>query len=69
MTELMRMAWLCAGWQVDAAALVTLRAKADSVFLQPKLPPLTLLGPVAIEGLPNLTISSLSWMLNHKIHG
>jgi hypothetical protein len=31
--------------------------------------PLTLLGSVAMEGLPNLTISTLSWMLNHKVQG
>ena len=53
----------------DAAALVALRAKAEEVFLPPKLPPLTSQGPVAMEGLPNLTISSLSWMLNHKVQG
>jgi len=55
--------------QVDAAALVALRGKAEEAILKPKLPPVTLLGPVAIEGLPNLTISSLSWMLNYKING
>lgn len=64
---------LAAGGQgsgkVDAAALVSLRTKAEEIFLQPKLAPLTLMGPVAMEGLPNLTISSLSWMLNHKIQG
>ncbi|KAM3576770.1 hypothetical protein VYU27_001364 [Nannochloropsis oceanica] len=53
----------------DIAALVALRAKAEEVFLQTKLPPLTSVGPVAMEGMPHLTISSLSWMLNHKVQG
>lgn len=53
----------------DTAALVALRAKADEVFLQTKLPPLTSRGPVATEGMPHLNISSLSWMLNHKVQG
>jgi AP-3 complex subunit beta len=54
---------------VDAAALVALRAKAEEVFLPPKLPPLTLQGPVAAAGRAGLTVGSLSWMLHHKVPG
>ena len=58
-----------AGGTGDAAALVALRAKAEEVFLPPKLPPLTLEGPVAAAGRAGLTVGSLSWMLHHKVPG
>lgn len=55
---------------VDAAALVALRAKAEEVFLPPKLPPLTLQGRAAAPGgRGGLTVGSLSWMLHHKVPG
>jgi hypothetical protein len=39
------------------------------IVLGPKLPPLTLLGPVALEGRPNFTIGSLANTVDHSAKG
>uniref|UniRef100_A0A7S2SUN3 AP-3 complex subunit beta n=1 Tax=Rhizochromulina marina TaxID=1034831 RepID=A0A7S2SUN3_9STRA len=55
--------------QVEHTALEALRTKAQQVMRSKKLPPLTLLGPVAVEGHSNLTIGSLSSIVGHEAKG
>lgn len=55
------------GFMADDAALEQLHGHAEKICLPPKLPPLTLLGPVALEGLPNFSIGSLSSMVSHQV--
>lgn len=47
---------LTVGTAVDEASLQALRMQAPQVMLAAKMPPLTLLGPVSVEGLTDLTI-------------
>mmetsp|Transcript_49205 Transcript_49205/g.67077 ORF Transcript_49205/g.67077 Transcript_49205/m.67077 type:complete len:657 (+) Transcript_49205:35-2005(+) len=51
---------------IDESALQGLRRQADSILLGEKMPPLTLLGPVAMQGMTDLTIGSLSSMMQHE---
>lgn len=54
---------------VDEDALGELSEHAKGVLLAPKLPPMTLLGPVDVEGLPNFTVGSLSSLVGHRALG
>eukprot|EP01041_Mallomonas_annulata_P006874 gene6874-13937_t len=54
---------------VDEDALEALSEHAKGIVLAPKLPPLTLLGPVDVEGLPNFTVGSLSSLVGHRAAG
>lgn len=54
---------------VDETALELLSRHAESVLLAPKLPPLTLQGPVDLEGLPHFTLGSLSSVVGHYAKG
>lgn len=54
---------------VDETALELLSRHAESVLLAPKLPPLTLQGPVDLEGLPHFTLGSLSSVVGHYVKG
>ncbi|EGB09559.1 hypothetical protein AURANDRAFT_24528 [Aureococcus anophagefferens] len=54
---------------VDEAALASLKAKAPALVLAAKKPPLTLTGPVALDGLPNFVVGSLSIMVGHEVDG
>ncbi|KAH8075589.1 hypothetical protein JL721_1603 [Aureococcus anophagefferens] len=54
---------------VDEAALASLKATAPALVLAAKKPPLTLTGPVALDGLPNFVVGSLSIMVGHEVDG
>lgn len=54
---------------VDENALEILSQYAEGILLAPKLPPLTLQGPVDIEGLPHFSIGSLSSVVGHYAKG
>ena len=55
--------------QVDEEALAELAEHACGVMLAPKLPPVTLLGCVDVEGLPSFTVGSLSSLVGHNAAG
>ena len=54
---------------VDEAALELLAEKSHDIILVPKLPPVTLLGSVDVEGLPDFNIGSLSSLVGHNVYG
>ena len=54
---------------VDEEALEELNEHAMGIMLSPKLPPVTLLGSVDVEGLPNFNVGSLSSLIGHYISG
>jgi vesicle coat complex subunit len=54
---------------VDENALELLSHHAEAILLAPKLPPLTLQGPVDLEGLPHFTLGSLSSVVGHYAKG
>lgn len=54
---------------VDEEALEELADHAAGIMLAPKLPPVTLLGTVDVEGLPNFNLGSLSSLVGHYIAG
>ena len=54
---------------VDENALELLSQHAEAILLAPKLPPLTLQGPVDLEGLPHFTLGSLSSVVGHYAKG
>ena len=54
---------------VDEEALEELAEHAMGIMLAPKLPPVTLLGTVDVEGLPNFNLGSLSSLVGHYISG
>eukprot|EP00613_Pedinella_sp_CCMP2098_P062861 CAMPEP_0171985902 /NCGR_PEP_ID=MMETSP0993-20121228/274595_1 /TAXON_ID=483369 /ORGANISM="non described non described, Strain CCMP2098" /LENGTH=1194 /DNA_ID=CAMNT_0012638793 /DNA_START=69 /DNA_END=3654 /DNA_ORIENTATION=- len=54
---------------VDQSSLQALRSSARAVLLSNKLPPLTLLGKVAAEGLSSFTCGSLSACVDHTARG
>ena len=54
---------------VDEEALEELSEHAMGIMLAPKLPPVTLLGTVDVEGLPNFNLGSLSSLMGHYITG
>jgi AP-3 complex subunit beta len=54
---------------VDEQALELLSRHAEAILLAPKLPPLTLQGPVDLEGLPHFTLGSLSSVVGHYAKG
>mmetsp|Transcript_30214 Transcript_30214/g.39823 ORF Transcript_30214/g.39823 Transcript_30214/m.39823 type:complete len:1204 (+) Transcript_30214:72-3683(+) len=53
--------------EMESNALLALKDKASEILLRQKLPPLTLLGHVAVEGIPNLMAGSLSSMVSHTV--
>ncbi|KAJ8598604.1 hypothetical protein CTAYLR_001704, partial [Chrysophaeum taylorii] len=53
----------------DEHALSQLRARAPALTLSDKRPPLTLTGPVALDGLSDLLVGSLSIMVGHQVDG
>lgn len=53
----------------DESALAELADHAKTIMLAPKLPPVTLLGSVDFEGLPNFNIGSLSALVGHYVSG
>ena len=54
---------------IDEEALEELAEHAKALVLAPKLPPMTLLGPVDVEGMPNFTVGSLSSLVGHRATG
>jgi len=54
---------------IDEEALGELNEHAMGIMLSPKLPPVTLLGSVDVEGLPNFNVGSLSSLVGHYISG
>lgn len=56
-------------YAVDEEALEELSEHSMGIMLAPKLPPITLLGSVDIEGLPNFNLGSLSSLVGHYITG
>lgn len=54
---------------VDEEALEEFSEHAMGIMLAPKLPPVTLLGTVDVEGLPNFNLGSLSSLMGHYIAG
>lgn len=54
---------------VDEAALEELASHAKNIMLASKLPPVTLLGSVDVEGLPNFRVGSLSSLVSHNVMG
>ena len=54
---------------VDEDALEEVAQHSENILLAPKLPPLTLQGPVDIEGLPRFTLGSLSSVVGHHVQG
>jgi len=53
----------------DEAALAALAEKTRALVLADKKPPLTLTGPVALEGRPDYVVGSLSAMVGHEVDG
>ena len=49
---------------IDEEALEELNEHAMGIMLSPKLPPVTLLGSVDVEGLPNFNVGSLSSLVD-----
>jgi AP-3 complex subunit beta len=54
---------------VDEAAVEELASHSKEILLAPKLPPVTLLGCVDVEGLLNFTVGSLSSLVGHHVTG
>ena len=54
---------------LDEDALEELAEHSKGIMLAPKLPPVTLLGSVDIEGLPNFNLGSLSSLVGHYVSG
>ena len=54
---------------VSEDALAELSDHAKGIMLAPKLPPVTLLGTVDVEGMHNFTVGSLSSLLGHHVTG
>jgi AP-3 complex subunit beta len=54
---------------LDEDALEELAEHSRGIMLAPKLPPITLLGSVDIEGLPNFNLGSLSSLVGHYVSG
>ncbi len=54
---------------LDEEALEELAEHSKGIMLAPKLPPITLLGSVDIEGLPNFNLGSLSSLVGHYVSG
>ena len=54
---------------IDEDALEELNEHAMGIMLSPKLPPVTLLGSVDVEGLPNFNVGSLSSLMGHYLSG
>ncbi|NBU99293.1 MAG: hypothetical protein EBS19_13975, partial [Spirochaetia bacterium] len=54
---------------LDEDALEELAEHAQGIMLAPKLPPVTLLGSVDVEGLPNFKVGSLSSLVGHYLSG
>jgi AP-3 complex subunit beta len=57
------------GAGIDEDALAELSDHAHGIMLATKLPPVTLLGAVDIEGLQTFNIGSLSSIVGHYVHG
>lgn len=57
------------GQVFDADALEELHLHAQGIMLSPKLPPVTLLGGVDVDGRPSFTLGSLSSLMQHNIRG
>jgi hypothetical protein len=55
--------------KVDEEALEELSERANGIILAAKLPPVTLLGSVDVEGLPNFNLGSLSSLVGHYASG
>jgi hypothetical protein len=56
------------GAGIDEDALAELSDHAHGIMLATKLPPVTLLGAVDIEGLQTFNIGSLSSIVGHYVH-
>eukprot|EP00602_Paraphysomonas_sp_CaronLab_P012338 CAMPEP_0185043098 /NCGR_PEP_ID=MMETSP1103-20130426/42718_1 /TAXON_ID=36769 /ORGANISM="Paraphysomonas bandaiensis, Strain Caron Lab Isolate" /LENGTH=1035 /DNA_ID=CAMNT_0027583241 /DNA_START=446 /DNA_END=3553 /DNA_ORIENTATION=- len=54
---------------INEQALEELAQHAEGILLAPKLPPMTLQGPVDIDGLPRFILGSLSSIVGHQASG